>query len=681
MRKYPLLRPIAVTIAGVEEISAQRPYFAHLWGWAAYLHSLLTNASQECTARRDTRAQLTLLHPTISPKDTPANRAGALKEALARLAMLRSFKGPVAQFWLLYLQTVLPLASADEACLIARTPPGESGAGRQTIALWPPQAPQLIRFQARPNDWARICDEAEKRGACTVAMADGVFAALALEGDEPGAPSLLVLHLEPAADAAEAVTRLRLLAGAPLTFQLARSLELARSDMERFAVTLDLLTLLNNQTRSQAAAMQFCNEIAARFSCDRVSLGWHRRGYVRLQAISHTEHFEKKMALAGALEAVMDEAYDQDEELLWPPLESSSAVVRDHGSFARAQSVNCLLTLPLRLGGEPLGALLLERAKPEFTSREVETLRLLCDQSTRRLQDLREHDRWFGLRALSAIRSRAAKLLGPEHTGPKLLALGALAGALALCLVKTDYRIEAPFVIRTDALAQIPAPFDGFIDEVSFRAGDPVTAGQTLLKLDTRDLLLEEAAELAEEQRFVAEAQKAESAGDIAAMTIAQASAAETRARLALARHHLDKAEVAAPFAGYIVEGDLRERISAPVKQGEVLVKVARIEAMFAEVALAERDVQDIAPGETGEIAFASRPHAPFPVRVERVAPTAEVKEKGNVFIVRALPTSEPAAWWRPGMSGVCKVTAGRRSLLWIWTHRTVDYLRLKLWW
>ena len=30
-------------------------------------------------------------------------------------------------------------------------------------------------------------------------------------------------------------------------------------------------------------------------------------------------------------------------------------------------------------------------------------------------------------------------------------------------------------------------------------------------------------------------------------------------------------------------------------------------------------------------------------------------------------------------MSGVARIDAGRRSLLWITTHRTVDFLRL--WW
>jgi hypothetical protein len=32
-------------------------------------------------------------------------------------------------------------------------------------------------------------------------------------------------------------------------------------------------------------------------------------------------------------------------------------------------------------------------------------------------------------------------------------------------------------------------------------------------------------------------------------------------------------------------------------------------------------------------------------------------------------------------MSGVAKVNVGERNILWIFTHRTVDFLRLYLWW
>jgi hypothetical protein len=62
------------------------------------------------------------------------------------------------------------------------------------------------------------------------------------------------------------------------------------------------------------------------------------------------------------------------------------------------------------------------------------------------------------------------------------------------------------------------------------------------------------------------------------------------------------------------------------------------------------------------------------------VQPAAVTQKDGNVFLVRLRPDNGAAAWWRPGMTGLCKLYANKHTLFWILTHRTVDFLRMKLW-
>jgi hypothetical protein len=102
---------------------------------------------------------------------------------------------------------------------------------------------------------------------------------------------------------------------------------------------------------------------------------------------------------------------------------------------------------------------------------------------------------------------------------------------------------------------------------------------------------------------------------------------------------------------------------------------------MYAELEVNERDVHEVAAGATGEIAFVSRPNLKFPVKVDRVDPVAVAKEEGNVFLLRCTFPDEVSDWWRPGMSGVSKINAGKRNVLWILTHRTIDFFRILLWW
>jgi hypothetical protein len=49
--------------------------------------------------------------------------------------------------------------------------------------------------------------------------------------------------------------------------------------------------------------------------------------------------------------------------------------------------------------------------------------------------------------------------------------------------------------------------------------------------------------------------------------------------------------------------------------------------------------------------------------------------------MVRARLLESPEPWWRPGMTGLARIDAGRQNILWLMTRRAVDALRLKLWW
>ncbi len=481
--------------------------------------------------------------------------------------------------------------------------------------------------------------------------------------------------------AGEILERLLLIADVPETYRTGLLLEQAKRDVENFSSAVDLMVSLNREKKFLAVALTFCNELAARLRCDRVSVGWlENEEYVRLRAISHTERFDRKMDAVTTLEAAMEESLDQDDEILLPAPEGSGLITRDHEIYARSQQVAYLASAPLRVDGKAVAVVTCERASGPFTETEIRLLRLCCDLAARRLDDLKRTDRWFGARWYAWTREKLGKLVGVEHTFAKVLAL---VGAVVLGILvfgRMEYRVEAPFEVHTDMVGYVPAPYDGYIREVFRTVGDPVKEDEVLLELDTRDLLLEEAAAAADQTRYLREAEKARADGDLASMRIARALAEQAAAKLALVRYQIGQSRIRAPFDGVIVEGDLRERVGAPVRQGDVLFRVARPEQMYVKLKVDERDIHEVREGAPGQIAFASRPAEKFPVRVERIDPAAEAVEGKNVFTVRCGLEGEPQPWWRPGMTGVAKVNAGKRNILWIYTHRTIDFLRLRLW-
>ena len=610
--------------------------------------------------------------------------ASALEKALSELEQLRQFAGPPDDFWGRFMGAAQQLSLADKLVLLARKP----GQPWRRLLEWPAMSPpsrMLTTFFSRLEVFA---SDAFKAGGLLTPLEPGTRVAtgnfmIAARLELPEQEECLLAGLVSEAgeaSAREAWLRLRLACETPQLYQANLAGNRARADVEKFASVLDLAFSVSAENRFVATAMAFCNSLATRFNCERVSLGWLEAGYVRLRAISRTEKFDRRMAAAQALEVAMEECLDQDDEIVWPATTGATVISRDHEKFAKAHQAPHLCSLPLRAKSGAVAVVTCERQAAPFSETEVQQMRLGCDLAAVRLIDLRQQDRWFGARWAGQLREQCAKWLGPEHTWAKLLAIGVVLLLAALFLVRLPYRVTGNFVLRSDDLSYLTAPFDGYIDQVLVRPGDAIAAGAPLLKLKTSELQLEESFTAADLIRYQREAEKARAAKERAEMLIAEAMAEQTEARLELVRYRLAHATIASPFAGVVVEGDLRERLGAPVKAADVLFKVARIDTLYVEADVNERDIHELRDQASGQVAFVSRPKEKFPIQIRTIEKAAVPKNEANVFLVRcAAPT--PESWWRPGMSGVCKFNAGKRSLFWLLTHRTVDFLRLKLWW
>lgn len=608
--------------------------------------------------------------------------------ASSELARLRRFTGTPAEFWPPFIEAAARLAGANRAAVLFRAPTDPVQWRKLAEAAAAGHADRSVL--AFNNALVELATEAVDRETVlrmleVTAVPDTRNFALCvrlqlLRSEDVCVAAFLLLNTTEAA-ARETLVRLRLIADTPASYQQQHAGQQARADIEKFAVTLDLMAAVNEAKHFLAASLSLCNGVATRHSCDRVSLGWLEGGLVRLTTLSRTEKFDRKMAAAQALEAVMEEALDQDEELLWPAPEGFGAVTRDHEKFCREQSVNHLCSIPLRLGDKPLAVLTCERATKPFNELELQQFRLLCDQAAPRLSDLKRRDRWWGARAAEAVREQLAKLIGPEHTWAKATALLVLAVFIVACLPIWNYRVEANFILRSEDVTHVTAPFEGFIARSTIRPGDVVKKGAELFALNTVDLELEEVAALADLNRNLRDADKARSASALADMRIAEALAEQVRARLELVRHRLQLAVSRAPYDGIVVEGDLRQRLASPVKQGEALFRLARTDALYVEAEVNERDIHEILDKRVGEIAFVSQPKLKFPVTIKRIEPAAVTKQAGNFYVVRMEFAGKPESWWRPGMSGLTKLEVGKRTPLWVATHRTVDFLRMFFWW
>ena len=113
-----------------------------------------------------------------------------------------------------------------------------------------------------------------------------------------------------------------------------------------------------------------------------------------------------------------------------------------------------------------------------------------------------------------------------------------------------------------------------------------------------------------------------------------------------------------------------------------MLFEIGTPDNLRVELQVADRDIQDIKREgiQKGRFATNALPDEKYDFTIDRIIPMGQAKEGSNVFTVYGTIGAKTSESWRPGMAGEARVDVANRRVIWIWTHRLVDFLKLKLW-
>jgi len=450
-----------------------------------------------------------------------------------------------------------------------------------------------------------------------------------------------------------------------------------QSSQQQLDAALDLIALsLENQSFQQTATA-LATRLAVDMACDRVSIGFLRGRYMTVRALSHSAQHGVKTSLLRDIAAAMEEAVDQDCVLKYP---GTGCIDRAHKALAGRNGNGALCTIPLASNGKSIGAITFERhnAQP-FDAAAVEMYKHIATLIGPVLELKRRNDRWLAAKAGESLYRLLQKLVGPAHVALKLGTVSLSVLLLFLVFAQGQYRISADATLEGEVQRAVVAPIDGFIAAADVRAGDIVQQGQLMGALDDKDLQLERQKLVSEKARHTREYRSALAEHDRAQVSILSARIAQAEAQIKLIDEQLARMQVIAPLTGIVVSGDLSQSLDAPVERGDVLFEVAPLDAYRLVLKVDERDLTDVAVGQQGRLKLSGIPGEALEFAVEKITPVAETAEGSNFFRVEARLGDAPDLL-RPGMEGVGKIDAGERRLLWIWTHRLVDWLKLQTW-
>lgn len=429
------------------------------------------------------------------------------------------------------------------------------------------------------------------------------------------------------------------------------------------------------------AAQAAVTDLAQRFRCDRASLGVHRRRRTRVQAISHAAQFSRNLRDVRDIQAVMDEAIDQEIAMLWPlPAGVAGPLSVAHEAMDHNVGGASIFTVPMFDGVAYVGAMVFERPRADpFQPAEVEMLEAIVTVISPILVEKRQNDRWLITKALQVVQNQARALVRPQHFLRKVVVGAVVLGLILMVAVHQTLTVPANASVEGSTQRVIAASFDGFIAAANAREGDLVTQGQVVIRLDDRDLVLERLRLTTAKQQEQLELDKAIAARDRSQTGIREARIQQADSQILLIDNQLERSQLRAPFDGLVISGDMSRSIGASVSRGEPLMTIAPIADFRIVLKVDERQIANVVAGQSAVLRLTALPDRAYQLHIRSVLPIAEYGEGRTTFrVVAALDA--PAPELRHGMQGAARIEIGRRPMYVIWLKPVTDWLRMAIW-
>jgi putative peptide zinc metalloprotease protein len=270
----------------------------------------------------------------------------------------------------------------------------------------------------------------------------------------------------------------------------------------------------------------------------------------------------------------------------------------------------------------------------------------------------------------------------------RVLVIATAALILALLPVWHD-SVSGRFALTAARVATVRSAVPGMVLDVRAREGEQVAAGTplfTLQNLPLQDQLL----------RTQADFDLASSRASNAVLRYEDVGAtANNRDRIARERHELSlqaaQLDVVSPIVGVVMTARVQDRLGSYVTEGAELVEIADTSRMRAKIYVSEYDMNKCRIGEPGR-AVVDGVWKKWNATVSAITPNALELDpslaEANLlrglnppkFYVVDLFIDNPNGQLKPGMTGLARIYAGRRSLLGLAWETASNFAGRKLW-
>jgi RND family efflux transporter MFP subunit len=410
---------------------------------------------------------------------------------------------------------------------------------------------------------------------------------------------------------------------------------------------------------------------------ERCAIALDQRGKLQLKAVSGmaalplgditVERLNQLMRWLSTQEETIHIRQTEDPD---PATEIPAPVVE----YFAATGFRALYATPLVDDQGRVGVLTYESSQAEFLDApQIEMIKILAGQATVAIRNALLYREVPLITLIEPLVRRKQKLLKDKRS--QWMTLGIiLECVLFLSVFPVPMRVAGDATVAPQHLVTVTAPVDGTVTSVAAHEGQRVRAGEVLGQMSDWQWRTELVSAEAKYQQALLAMQSDLARG--AAQSGADRTQAEfMRAEVARAQARLDNAQFRSPIDGVVVTPDLQNLSGKRLDAGTTFAQVLDLSSAIVQVAIPERDLVLMKPGEEVAIKLDSYPQRTFRARISIVSPEAKAVDGDRTFNIE-VPLSNPDATLRTGMTGRGKVSLGwhpagyvllRRPALWIW--------------
>jgi len=433
--------------------------------------------------------------------------------------------------------------------------------------------------------------------------------------------------------------------------------------------SLQLMQEISVAATPRLAAIVLVNRLRKLFGASQVGLALNKGGSSgKVIAVSDVEQFDGNSAAGKLLASAIDQANLYQSNVVWPehdPAQPSAHTLslQQYGESISASSVAAIqLTDP---HDQPTGSLLISREGGALTDQQLSYMQRVATLAFRQYENVS--------RANRSTAEIISSVITPRNWSTTAK-WAALVFSVAM-LIPLPYRVNCDCRVQPTARRFVAAPYHGILEKSLVEAGEIVTEGQVVARMDGRQLRIELAGLEAEYKGARRKSDSSRAIGEVAQSQIAKMEMRRLAAQIELTKTRMQDLEVRSPIDGIIVSGDLEKAQGAPLETGQTLFEVAPLEKMVAEIGVPESEIQYINQDDSVKLKLNAFPFQSWSGKVERIHPGTEVIDDQTVFVTEVELDNEQGLL-KPGMEGAAKISTHWTPLGWNLFHNTWENIR-----